>query len=216
MKSVNILLTVLFLGLWAAVSGNAEETAANAADSAETPESQNAARLAQIKINAAARRNAVRRNTGLRITPQKAGGLNADKLNALLANAATYNRRMRNSPYLNQVQATGVAGNRSLRAFNSPETNRQLLLQQRRANSPLLPRRPAEIRHPANPAVSNRRYDFKSNGSRPAGNPVNEATIQKAVEAALAKRDAESLSGKVKKWFKQVLPLAGQAVMAAQ
>ena len=191
---------------------NADKTETSAR--AET----DAEKLARIKRNSARAHNA-RRAAVPRVSAKNAGDLSVDKLNALLANAAVRNRRLgSNSAYLNRQSAASVGGARTLRTGNaagvglaSGQSSTAV-----RPVSPLAPgrrlsgnggnivnfRNAAGVKgfgspNPERFAAMRKNAVARASEAAPAiASGTGNAEIQKAVEAALAKRDAQSLGAK--------------------
>lgn len=189
---------------------NADKTETSAR--AET----DAEKLARIKRNSARAHNA-RRAAVPRVSAKNAGDLSVDKLNALLANAAVRNRRLgSNSAYLNRQSAASVGGARTLRTGNaagvglaSGQSSTAV-----RPVSPLAPGRRLSGNggnivnfrnatgrlgspNPERFAAMRKNAVARASEAAPAiASGTGNAEIQKAVEAALAKRDAQSLGAK--------------------
>lgn len=198
-----------------------------AEDAEEAAAAKNVAMLQRLKDNAAARRAAAQRvgarRAAVRVSAKQAGDLDVDKLNAMLANEAFRVRRQRgglgtskaalsrNGTVASASRGVGVA---SVTASASP-----IAASAGAANAVS-----ANVASRAS-LVSNgqggarRGYDFafpvSSRGGRAGLSRADRAAVQKAVEAALDKREAESFTGRLRQWLRKLVPVAEKTATAA-
>ena len=213
------LLALLALLLWHPLfaAENAEDGAA----------AKNAAMLHRLKDSAAARRAAAQRlgarRAAVRVSAKQVGDLDVDKLNAMLANEALRGRRQRG-----WAGAGGVALSRNGMIPSAPRGAR--VASATAAASPSIANAGGGNAARANVArraslASNgqggarRGYDFAfpaaSRGGRARLSRADQAAVQKAVEAALDKREAESFTGRLRQWLRKLVPVAEKTVTAA-
>ena len=198
-----------------------------AEDAEEAAAAKNAAMLQRLKDNAAARRAAAQRvgarRAAVRVSAKQAGDLDVDKLNAMLANEALRSRRQRGGAGTSRAvlsrngtvaSASRGAGAASVTASASPIAASAGVANAAGAN---VTRRASFVSNGRGGA--RRGYDFvvpaSSRNGRAGLSHADRVAVQKAVEAALDKREAESFTGRLRQWLRKLVPVAEKTATAA-